>query len=182
MIYLTSDLHFLHTNIIRYCARPYANIEEMTGKLIAGWNSVVTQNDTVYFLGDFTFSNDPIVVDRIFNSLMGKKFLIFGNHETTATLKLPWCGRYDIFDLKYNGMFFVLCHYPFLSWKHSNHGSVNLHGHIHSKVALGTPTVRRIDVGVDAWDYKPVSIDKIVELANTVTTPPQSHHEEIKPC
>ena len=60
MIYFTSDPHYGHANIIRYCQRPYASVEAMDAALIANWNRVVTAEDTVYVLGDVSLSVDAM--------------------------------------------------------------------------------------------------------------------------
>ena len=46
-IFVTSDTHFSHVNIIKYCNRPYASVEEMNNALIDNWNSVVKNDDLV---------------------------------------------------------------------------------------------------------------------------------------
>jgi calcineurin-like phosphoesterase family protein len=56
MLYFTSDHHFWHANIIRYCNRPFATIEEMNESMIMAWNEVVSPNDDVYYLGDFSLA------------------------------------------------------------------------------------------------------------------------------
>lgn len=70
----------------------------------------------------------------------------------------------------------VLCHYPFFTWQESHHGSWNFHGHSHGGLGKGNryqKIVKRppstledghsIDVGVDAWDFYPVSLPEIVK-------------------
>ena len=57
MKYYISDLHFDHTNVIKFDNRPFKDVEEMNNALIHNWNSVVKKNDIVYVLGDFCFGN-----------------------------------------------------------------------------------------------------------------------------
>ena len=63
MIYLTSDLHFNHMNILKYEpeSRPFSSIEEMNEVIIQNWNEVVKISDTVYVLGDMSL----FLVERI---------------------------------------------------------------------------------------------------------------------
>jgi len=39
--WFTADLHLGHRNIIEYCNRPFADVDEMNRALIANWNQVV---------------------------------------------------------------------------------------------------------------------------------------------
>ena len=82
MIYFTSDTHFNHTNILKYEpeTRPFETIEEMNETLIANWNNVVKEEDTVYVLGDF-FMGMLDAIEPIYNRLNGKVILIRGNHD-----------------------------------------------------------------------------------------------------
>ena len=80
MIYFTSDTHFYHKNIIKYCNRPFKDEIDMNNKLIDNWNSIVTNNDTVYHLGDFALTSYNNLKD-IFNKLNGNIILIRGNHD-----------------------------------------------------------------------------------------------------
>jgi calcineurin-like phosphoesterase family protein len=75
-IFVTSDTHFGHNNIIKYCNRPFKTSQEMDETLIKNYNSVVSNDDHVYFLGDFSMSNDPEYLNYIFHRLHGRKFLI----------------------------------------------------------------------------------------------------------
>ena len=51
----TSDTHFFHEGIIKFCNRPFATVEEMNETLIQNWNETVPENGTVFHLGDFAF-------------------------------------------------------------------------------------------------------------------------------
>ena len=78
--FITSDFHFNHANIIKYCRRPFASVEEMNRELVARYNGRVGDLDTVYVLGDITMGRDLSLAKK----LRGKKKLLLGNHD-----KLP---------------------------------------------------------------------------------------------
>lgn len=64
------------------CNRPFADVRNMDESLIRAWNAVVKPDDVVYHLGDFAMSlHDGDRVRSIFSRLMGRKFLILGNHD-----------------------------------------------------------------------------------------------------
>ena len=77
-IYVTSDTHFNHKNIIEYCNRPYSSVEEMNKAIIDNWNSVVKDEDTVYVLGDFCLGGKE-AIKELCSQLKGHKILIKGN-------------------------------------------------------------------------------------------------------
>lgn len=82
-IWFTADHHFGHANILRYCKRPFADVEEMNEALIANWNRVVAKGDTVYHLGDL-FLLPPVEATKRMARLNGSICLIRGNHDRTA--------------------------------------------------------------------------------------------------
>ena len=80
MIYYTAYLHLGHENIIKMCDRPFLSIEEMNAALIDNWNSVVSNDDTVYILGDFIYRSS--ISGKVYlRQMKGKKHLIIGNHD-----------------------------------------------------------------------------------------------------
>lgn len=157
MIFLASDHHFGHANIIEYCERPFRSVEHMHEHLIHNWNSVVTNQDDVWVLGDFAFKGDPW---DYFHKLNGKKHLIIGNHDANKTKRLPWQTKEFYKEISYNSKKFVLCHYPIESWNVKEHGSIHVHGHSHGR---SKQVPNRYDIGVDVWNYVPVPITYLVE-------------------
>lgn len=174
-LYFSSDTHWFHKNIIEYCNRPFKDIKEMNEKLIENWNSVVTNNHTVFHLGDFAFTSNIEKIKSIVDQLNGKIYLCLGNHDYNSNYdrqsiinlfeKVSDIMSIQVIDEEFNDhrMKIHMGHFPFLFW---DRGALHLHGHVHSgklssageKVPLHT---MRYDVGVDAWDYKPVSYNQI---------------------
>ena len=175
MIYFTADTHFCHSNIIGSCERPFENVGEMNRALIKNWNSYITARDEVYILGDFLYKGTAIEANKILAQLKGRKYLIRGNHEKYLPdpqfkpEAFEWVKDYHV--LTYEGIEFVLFHFPILRWHKSNRGSIHLYGHVHNngerdpefdeKLRLLGP--RAFNVGVDVNEFYPVSIKAIMD-------------------
>jgi len=170
-IYFTSDTHFGHYNIIRHCNRPWTP-EEHDDALVERWNSVVTNKDTVYHLGDFAMfkaGRDEGERMKMYRSLKarlnGKVHLVLGNHDHMSQ-ELYSCFT-EVYpglrEIKIDGQKITLCHYPMRSWNCSYHASWHLFGHVHGRLE-DAKTGMSFDVGVDVpeWDYKPVSYEQVV--------------------
>lgn len=158
-IYFTSDLHFSHQNIIRYCDRPFTSVDEMDESLIANWNARVRKNDKVWILGDVFFC-DAGRAKEIMYQLNGEKHLIMGNHDKMIRNQVPVQKLFDqihppLIREHIDGVMVIMCHYPLLTWEKAHYGSFMLHGHAHGKLAYD-PKFRRLDVGVDVHDYAPI--------------------------
>jgi calcineurin-like phosphoesterase family protein len=168
--FFTSDLHFWHENVIKFCSRPYGSVEHMNQSLIDNWNMVVGEKDHIWVLGDFSFGTVQ-QTEEVLAQLKGIKHLIVGNHDRKGrAYKLfnrdwgKWfVDRNDYFRLKVDGYRLVLCHFPFASWER-NH--INLHGHVHS---LGNyqNKWKQYDVGVDANNYTPILLEDVVKRADS---------------
>jgi len=175
-MFFTADTHFSHAKIIQYCNRPFASVEEMDKELIARWNETVAPNATVYHLGDFGFFPHVEDADRLTRQLHGTIHLIVGNHDKKPTLDVKrWASVKDYLSFKINKRRIVMGHYPFRSWRGSNGGSINLHGHEHGTM---TPFANQVDVGVDAWDFRPVAIEQIIARL-TLTQPAEANLTEL---
>lgn len=160
-IWFVSDTHFCHKNIIKYCNRPFASVDEMDTALIDNWNKVVKPGDRVYHLGDFGFAPAPKLVS-IFDRLNGQKYLIEGNHDHESVDKsLKWIWIRDTYDLRFGDKYYFLAHYAHRVWNRSFHGARHLFGHTHG---MAKPWGWSCDVGVDCWEYSPVNIDTLEQL------------------
>lgn len=170
MIYFTSDLHLGHENAIRFMDRPFQNTEEMNHTLISNYNALVKDINTVYILGDLAYRIPVDEANALIAMLHGKKILIKGNHDKSYDESL--FEKILIYDeLSEYGSQFILMHYPMLEWKRSHHGSIQLHGHIHSRgmsynLDCKKNGIRRYDVGVDANGYFPVALTTILDFIN----------------
>ena len=174
MIYFTSDLHFGHTNIIMHSKRPFLGVTEMNDGLIERYNSVVTNKDDVYILGDVAFCDPTPLVAR----MNGRKHLIMGNHDHPKKSKLHGCAFQwikDTYELSVNGQKIWLAHYPHRAWPNSHHGAWHLYGHSHGNMP---PHGRSMDVGVDVWGYYPVSFENIQTEMARLGAADINHHEK----
>jgi len=166
MIFFTADTHFKHRRILRYCQRPFANIEEHDEALIKKWNAVVGLKDEVYVLGDFIFAKSKEDLNRLAGRLNGKKYLIRGNHDKSELYVdsglFQWVKNYHLLTA-YN-IQWVLCHYPIWIWEKRNKGAIHLYGHVHKPDTEKSPILRALadrtdcfNMGVDVNDYTPVN-------------------------
>ena len=177
--WFTSDLHLGHANIIKYCNRPFANVQEMDEALIENWNARIKPADLVYVLGDFALVPPQEVAPRYVSRLHGTKQLIYGNHDRFLKDKrrefgFAWVGPYK--EIKVSNQLIVMCHYPFMTWRSSHRGSWSLHGHSHGSLARDM-TCRRLDVGVDPNGYKPLSYEEVAQEMAKVVFKPVDHHD-----
>lgn len=153
MIFFTSDHHFGHAKVIEYSRRPFKDVIHMREEMIRRWNSVVQERDEVYHLGDM-FLGRQDDARAIRDRLNGRIYFIKGNHDKLRGIEHFFEWTKDMHYLRYEGRRIVLCHYALRTWQNSNHGSWHLHGHSHGNLP---PLGYSMDVGVDAWDYYPVS-------------------------
>jgi calcineurin-like phosphoesterase family protein len=112
-IFFTSDLHFGHENIIKYCGRPWSNVQEMNEALITNWNSRVQPGDTVYLLGDFAMGQKSNILFR--KRLNGKIILIRGNHDRKPSVMRDEAGFDEVHDnllIQLSGLKLYLAHIP----------------------------------------------------------------------
>jgi len=149
--------------------RPFSSTEEMNQVMIDRWNAVVKSTDSVYHLGDMAFIRySPTAVctfEELCKNLQGHKYIVAGNHDDHRVLKeqreikvLP--AQYV---LRWNKHHFVLSHFPMLTWDRSHYGTFQLFGHYHGHLQSEW---RQMDVGVDAHNLSPISIEQVFDILN----------------
>ena len=163
-IFFTSDTHYFHRNIQKYCSetRPQGTVEEMNEFLIAAHNSRVKKNDVIYFLGDFAFTNAENTKELI-NRLNGKKHMILGNHDAVIRknkdIQEMFESVQNLKEISIDKQKIVLCHFSMRIWNgmHWSGGSSkpawHLYGHSHGSLEYA-PYGKSMDVGVDARPQK----------------------------
>lgn len=170
-VFFTSDTHFGHENIIRYCGRPFSGTREMNKALVDNWNKTVPVDAEVWHLGDFCMggsSDWKYLVEH----LNGNIHLVLGNHDKIASGQML-----DLFASVHPGLAHVsvenndiwLSHFPLLCFTGSSRGAWALFGHVHTQDpetdnqgSLDSPRMKHLyptqyDVGVDQNGYRPVS-------------------------
>jgi calcineurin-like phosphoesterase family protein len=191
-VFFTSDHHFDHANIIKFCNRPHESVYDMNEDLVRKWNERVDEKDTVYHLGDVCLNNGGL---RFVNRLNGIKYLIAGNHDRVFPKHKKYmkemkrylnAGFDQVFFAPQEFMFgrtkAILWHlpYPFKpdpanvnfsyddrynEWRIKDEGQWLVHGHTHGK---WKKRKRMIDIGVDAWGGYPVSEAEVSELMSAL--------------
>ena len=188
--FFTADLHLGHRNIIEYCQRPFAGVDEMDAALVDGWNETVSDDDEVIVLGDFALGRlaDTLAMTSL---LRGRKVLLAGNHDRCwsghrkgveqatrryldAGFDSVWQG---VVELEVGATSVLACHFPYrgdsreqdryVEHRPSDRGAWLLHGHVHDRWKVRD---RMINVGVDVWDYRPVAEATLAELIEPMSS------------
>ncbi len=131
----------------------------MNDKLVSNWNDLVSEEDTVYFLGDLAYGKGSKSTDYWLRQLNGNVVFVKGNHDKSKKIKFD--GTYI---LEHNEHFFFLCHEPFYipgNWKHWA-----IYGHYHNNDMVNFPFLdrenKRINVSVELTNFKPVKLDDLI--------------------
>ena len=155
--WFTSDTHFGDHRVLNIRGgRPFASVKEMDAAMLARWNATVQPDDVVWHLGDFA-RNAPLAAELL-PRLNGTKHLVVGNNDPTPPqgwVAQGWASAAPYVETEVEGVRLVLCHYPFRTWNGAGKGVLNLHGHSHGRLE---PLCHQHDVGVDVWDFTPVSL------------------------
>lgn len=158
-VFVISDTHFWHRNIIKYCDRSFSTVEEMNATMVERWNNVVRPDDIVIFCGDFCFSRKSTAADvtqRLTQMLNGIKVIIKGNHDFK---KLNYCalGWAAEFYQELNLVDTQFIHVPFNLLERSEKFKTVFYGHVHNHTIENQPS-NCYNVCVDVLDFTPWDI------------------------
>ncbi|SEO27868.1 Calcineurin-like phosphoesterase superfamily protein [Paracoccus alcaliphilus] len=178
--WFSADSHFGHANIITFCNRPCADVEAMDTHILAQYRARVGPEDDFWILGDFAISKvqggHRREIAEIFQKIPGRKHLILGNHDKAWVRALGWNSIRDTADVTVEGQRLFLFHYPMITFPGARHGALQLFGHVHDNWQGSRNSV---NVGVDVWDFRPVSLPEIKERAAKL--PVNAHWNEVEP-
>lgn len=172
-IWLVSDTHFFHSNILKFTddngefirGKLFDTVEQMNECMLENWNSVVKPGDKVYHLGDVMMGSKEEFL-KFWPKLHGSKRLIVGNHDD-----IKWMAQQELFaKIQMWRMFtefgLLLSHVP-IHESGLRRGSptdetapmlLNIHGHIHQNPS---PTEHHRCVCVEHINYTPVNIEEL---------------------
>lgn len=163
-IFVISDTHFGHENIIKYCSRPFANADEMDEVIISNWNKVVPPSAHVYHLGDVAVQGGGRLASdslhRCLPRLNGHLRLVLGNHDDQVKMEslLMYFDKILMWRLFKP---FILTHVP-IHRESFGKAQYNIHGHIHEKASYGA---EYMNVCVERTNYTPVSLDDVMKYS-----------------
>lgn len=175
-VWFTADTHLGHGNIIKFCKRPFKTTTEMDGVMIGRWNELVAPTDTIWHVGDFAFG-DHLPYLRHLN---GTKHLILGNHDHSNRVKpakSAWASIGTMAHFTLEDTPIVLCHYALRVWNRSHYGALHFYGHSHGNLPGDTQSC---DVGVDCWDFRPVSLEQIKQRLSMSRKRGEPDHHQSK--
>lgn len=173
-VFLISDHHFFHTNIILYERPQFHNVLEMNEYIIKRHNQTVGEDDIVLFLGDFCFKKNEI--KNILSKMNGHKYLVLGNHDSNSLFH----SYYDMgfervfpFPVKFKNDFLshqplkeeeiMNTHFKLLVQEFQKSNGINYHGHIHTTNGECFPY---LNVCCEAQNYKPFLLGYTKEIYN----------------
>ena len=177
--WITSDLHFGHANIMKFCPvtrAGFTDTDHMREQMISEWNRVVKPEDETFILGDFAFlpAKDAVAILRRLN---GTKILIEGNHDrkllNDPSFRAEFKEVHQYLRYVHDGTTVIMLHYPIFEWDQMHRGSVHFYGHVHGK-PTGMEKYRARDVAFDATGKVVVSMDEMV--ADALRGEIKSHH------
>ena len=152
-VFIISDTHFGHEQIIKYCNSPFSSVEEMDETMIKRWNETVSNNDIIIHLGDVGLGKKEYITS-IIKRLNGKKILIMGNHDNWSEQSYRDMGFHTVsrFPIIYDN-FYMMSHAPLQLSETTCY--FNCYGHVHNDNKFVDNATSRC-YSVERTGYRPV--------------------------
>ena len=187
-LFLLSDTHFEHANIIKYCDRPFSSASEMDSVMISNWNERVSYDDTVLFGGDIAMARGEIAIEYA-QKLNGSLVLLDGNHDDVDESEAPFPilkSYYFTYEYEEGTEYdFYYTHWPLMgrSIREDSRDAPKwskppewfdgwyLHGHVHNNDVDNYPFVnpneQMVNLGVELLDFTPIEIEELIRILDT---------------
>lgn len=163
-VYVSSDHHFKHKNIMQYAGRDFASVDHMDEHMIEQHNKTVKPDDVVFLLGDIAFCGIN-EANKFLDRMNGYKIMVIGNHDWDKKTKTVKAYNVDEIHMSYcmeiGETEVLMTHVPLRSTLLLDRPNViNVHGHIHEKNMLNS---RYKNVSVEQIDYTPQLLTDIIK-------------------
>jgi len=177
MIYITSDWHINHKNIITFCNRPFPSVEAMEEDCLNYVNKIVGSDDIIWHLGDLHWSKDASIVKTFIEKIPCKMNFIRGNHDYGIDNLAEYLGlvnqisgkkpnpKIDIYDeyiLHHKGLDITLNHYCKYTWYKRRYGQLHFFGHSHNPAGQHFGFGKSMEIGYDPQGKWLVPLDEAI--------------------
>lgn len=197
-IWITSDTHYDHKNIVRgvsswedkeISCRDFKTLEEYNEAIVNNINKIVAQDDILYHLGDWAMGGEESIYNFRKRIVCREIILIRGNHDKHIKVSNFWKGIgastnfslvTDTLEVSHGKTKFFMSHYSHQVWPKSHRGVLHLFGHSHDSIkGVG----KSMDVGLDAakrilGEYRPFSVEEVISILSKKEVSYLDHHKE----
>ncbi len=158
-VFFIADTHFGDSNVIIYENRPFSSADDMDSILVKNWNDTVSENDTIFVVGDLSFHDKEKTLE-ICRNLNGEKFLVMGNHDTENEQFYYECGFSGVsrYPIIYSS-FWIISHEPL--YVNRNMPYANIFGHVHGNPIYKDVSERSFCVSAERINYTPIELSEI---------------------
>lgn len=184
---VTSDTHYNHRNIIKYCLRPHLSdderrdllagravdvsnetLERHNAALVDGINAALGAADVLIHAGDVAWKGGVAELGEFRDRLKVREIhVVVGNHDDASDLTAVFGADrvHERICLSVGGQEAVVDHYPGDRWHNSHRGSWLLFGHTHGAINRQRRAfpgwALSADVGVDSHEFRPWLWDEL---------------------
>lgn len=164
-VFVTSNLQLGRPAAIKTYKRDFKSVDEMNDALINKWNSIITNKDVVYHLGNFAW--DPKTAQDALLRLNGTIYFSLGEHDKAIeTLSEKNLFRPGISIVRcieeLPELNSIISYWPLGTWpkKTKNYSIIGYPG----KKFKSNPKSKIINVSTDLWNNEPQNLKNIIEI------------------